>query len=253
MLYCRHCELVVAFLILNQSGYAKEASAPRLSERMPYSIPLVKLTIMENNTAVKISRPGSEDFAVIANLDDQSVKNGRYQTEKIKYTEVPDKAYYLTEFEARQLLLTTKSFIETLDEFEKNLQNGRWGQCLYLDAFLPKFIRGFYLLLGASRNSTESYLKKVKLFETAFDVSLNSPLSDERVETWRRNAEGVIKLRIVTKELVYQLKMWEKRELSNPNRNPEISMNMKCEEALDLFVCIYFFIQRPYFCPPHLK
>ena len=235
------------------SVFSEGEKGQKLGERIPYSIPLLKLSVMDNNTAVRISRPGNDDYVIISSLSDVYVKNSRSKTSKITYRESPDKAYYLTDFEAHQLLLVCKSFVETLEEFEKHLQNGRWGQCLYLDAFLPKFIRGFYLLLGASRNATEGYSKIVRRFEKEFDVSLNSPRSDARVAAWRSTPEGVVKLRIVTKELIYQLKTWERRELTNSKRNPEIILSLKCEEALDLFVRIYFFIQAPGLCSPSAK
>jgi hypothetical protein len=230
------------------SVYSEDGTGIKLAERIPYSIPLLKLSIMENNTAVRISKAGSEDYSIISNFSDVVVKNSRSKTDKITYHESADKSYYLTDFEARQVLIVTKSFIATLEEFEKNLQNGKWGQCLYLDAFLPKFIRGFYMLLGVSRNNTVKYLKEIDLFEKEFDVSLNSPRSDVRIAAWRNTPESVLKLRIATKELIYQLRLWEKRELSNQNRNPEIAMSLKCEEALDLFVRIYFSLKIPVFC-----
>ncbi|MBN1577908.1 MAG: hypothetical protein JW913_15215 [Chitinispirillaceae bacterium] len=253
MLHFKFLVFLLSIVMLYHSGYPEDASGHRLAERIPYPIPLVKLSVIDNNTAVRISRPESADYTIISGFNDLSVKNSRSQTEKTTYRESPDKAYYLTDFEARQLLLTTKSFIATLEEFEKNLKNEKWGHCLYLDAFLPKFIRGFYLLLGASRNATEGYLKNIRSFEKEFDVSLNSPRSDARIAAWRKNPEGILKLRIASKELVYQLKMWEKRELSNPNRNPEIALSLKSKESLDLFVRIYFFSQTPVFCSPSAR
>ncbi|MBN1306278.1 MAG: hypothetical protein JXA18_00065 [Chitinispirillaceae bacterium] len=253
MVHFKRSVILLSLVIRSSAGYAEEAPGERQAQRIPYPIPLVKLSVMEDAAAVRISRPESADYAVVSALDDLAVKSSRHKTERTTYRESPDKAYYLTDFEARQLLLAVKSFVETLEEFEKNLQNGRWGKCLYLDAFLPKFIRGFYLLLGASRNATEGYLKKTRTFEKEFDVSLNSPRSVARVASWRKNPQGILKLRIASKELIFQLKKWEKRELSNPGRNPEIALSLRSEEALDLFVRIYFFSQTPVFCSPPPK
>jgi hypothetical protein len=235
--------------VLVWGGDAARQSETVLGQRIPYQIPLYKLSVINDNTGIRISRPGSDDYAVVTTLNDMEVKSGRTKIDKITYRESPDKAYFLNDFETRQLQLVSKSFIVTLETFEKNLQYQRWGNCLYLDAFLPKFIRGYYLLIGAARNNIVHYRKSTRLFEDKFDVSLNSPRSDERIALWRSSSEGVIKLRIATKELIYQLKLWEKNELENSHRNPEIPLSAKCEEALDLFVRIYFCIQAPTFCP----
>lgn len=227
-----------------------EDSIRTLAERIPYPITLVKLAVVDDGTAVRISRQGSEDYTIIAELSDLMVKSSRSKIDKTTYRESVEKAYYLSDFEARQILLVNKSFTVTLEAFEKHLQAGKWGQCLYLDAFLPKFLRGYYLLLGVARNNTARYARATQIFDEKFDVSLNSPRSDVRIARWRNSPEGVVKLRIATKELVYQLKLWEKRELAANDRNPEIPLGAKCEEALDLFVRIYFCIQAPSFCSP---
>ena len=225
-----------------------DSNRPELEERTPYPVPLLKLSVIDNNTGVRISREGSEDYVIISPLSDFSVKNSRSAVNKTTYRELNDKAYQLTNFEAEQLLQVTRSFIETLEEFEKNLRNEKWGQCRYLDAFLPKFVRGYYILMGAAHNNVDKYSRDLSVFESKYDVSLNSPLTDTRINSWKETAECTVKLRISIKELIYQLKLWEKRELSNRNRNPDISLRQKSEEALGLFVRIYFSIKAPVFC-----
>jgi hypothetical protein len=218
---------------------------PPLEERIPFTIQLLKLSAMKNNTAIRISESDNDDYAIVAEGNDLFVKNGRNKVKKTEYRESPLKSYYLTDFEASQLKEVTESFIETLEDFEKNLQHRNWGKCLYLDGFLPKFIRNYYILLGVSRNDTRKYKKKARIFESEYEVSLRSPLSDKRIRYWRSDADRTIKLRIATKELIRQLKLWVKRELNNRNRNPEISLSLKCEESLDLFVRVYFSLKAP--------
>ena len=238
---------LVLFCILFLSIPAIAVSTT-LKERVPYSIPLLKLSVIDQNTGVRISKESSENYAVIKTLTDFSIKNSRSSVNKTTYREVPEKAYRLNDFEAAQLLQVTKSFVETLEEFEKNLHAQRWGHCRYLDAFLPKFLRGYYILLGAAKNDTRRYAAEIALFEDRFEVSLNSPLTDARVDSWKSIPERTVKLRIATKELIYQLKLWEKRELSNKHRNPDISLCSKAEEALGLFIRIYFSVKAPSFC-----
>ncbi len=226
----------------------EDSASAGLAERIPYSIQLPKLQVIEGNTAVRISRESAVEYAVISDLSDMSMKNGRNKCDKTTYQETADKAYRLSDFEARQLSMVCKALVAALDEFEKNLHHEKWGQCRYLDAYLPKFLRGFYLLIGASRNNSAKYLRETAIFEKEFDVSLYSHRTDARVMRWRETPDCIMKLRIATKELIYQLRFWDRRELSNKNRNPEISLSLKSEEALGLFVRIYFCLTAPAFC-----
>jgi len=203
----------------------------------------MRLGLIDDNTAVRISRNGSENYAIVAEQSDHTIENSRSTINRTTYHEPADKAYIITDFEARQLIAVTKSFIETLEMFEKHLQNERWGQCLYLDAFLPKFLRDYIMLIGISRNAASKYYKKTLIFCKEFDVSLQSPRSDMRLATWRNNPDYIVKLRISIKELIYQLKIWEKRELGDSKRNPELWFGAKSEESLELFIRIYFSLQ----------
>jgi hypothetical protein len=240
--------LVLFLHIFGNYAIIQGARPEILGERVAYKIPLFKLSVIDGNTGVRISRESSEDYVVVATLNDYSVKNSRSAVNKTTYRESFEKAYRISDFEAAQLLAVTRSFVETLDDFEKNLKGQRWGHCRYLDGFLPKFIRGYYILLGASKNDVRKFSNEIALFENKFDVSLQSPLTDQRINMWAASPERTVKLRIATKELIYQLKLWEKRELSNKSRNPDISLSSKTEEALGLFIRIYFSIKAPAFC-----
>jgi hypothetical protein len=76
--------------------------------------------------------------------------------------------------------------------------------------------------------------------DSLFDISLASLKSDSRIKTWRTQKDHIIKLRIMTKELIYQIKDWQKKELENKDRNKEISYGKKFEEAYTLFIKTYF-------------
>ena len=239
----------VLFLHIFGSYTIIQGAGPEmLGERVSYAIPLLKLSVIDDNTGVRIARESSEDYVVVSTLNDYSVKNSRSAVNKTTYRESFEKAYRITDFEATQLLAVTRTFVETLDDFEKNLKGQRWGHCRYLDGFLPKFIRGYYILLGASKNDVRKFSSEIALFENKFDVSLQSPLTDQRISMWAANPERTVKLRIATKELIYQLKLWEKRDLANKSRNPDISLSSKAEEALGLFIRIYFAVKAPAFC-----
>jgi len=217
-----------------------------LIERVPYNVPLIKLSMMNNNTAVRVFKLNDDDYALITTIDDLYVKNAHDKVQKTTYKEYKHQAHYLSDFEIRYIILATRSLETTLDEFEHHLQQEHWGQCVYLDAFLPKFLKNYYMLLAIARNNPEKYEKQIALFEGKYEISINSKLSDQRVMLWMNDHDWLMKLRIASKELSHQLRLWEKRDLSNKNRNPEVVLSSKVEESLELFIKIYFGIKTPH-------
>jgi len=55
-----------------------------------------------------------------------------------------------------------------------------------------------------------------------------------------------MKLRIAAKELAFQAKQWQKKELNNSKRTPELSYSDGFDQAFTSFVKIYFGIKTPY-------
>lgn len=155
------------------------------------------------------------------------------------FREDPERAYQISDFEAKILDKVTRTFIAALDQFEDNLHRGRWGRCLYLDAYLPRFLKGFYYLYCASRNSVDAMPVSARVADSLYEVSLSSLSSDARINQWRQN-DNAIKLRIVTKELIFQLESWQKKEVGNPKRDPEMTTGRELENAFALFVRSYF-------------
>jgi hypothetical protein len=156
----------------------------------------------------------------------------------------------ISDFEADVLNRVCKTMIPTLETFERDLQHERWDKLLYLDSFFPRFLKGFYYLYCAARNSPYALPKSVCIPDSLYDISLTSPKSDERIRMWQTQNNQIIKLRIVSKELVYQIKEWQKQELDNQRRNPEVSSGKKFEEAFTLFVKLYFNVQPLPDIPP---
>lgn len=235
-------------LILVFFSYSEDTEQ-KLAPRTPYNIPLLKLSIIDSSGSIRIStKHDGENYVIITNQSDVLVKNTSSNVSKLTHFEPVDKSYYISDFEAKQLLAVTNSLIETLEEFEEFLKKEKWSHCLYLDSFLPKFLRCFYILIGTTKGNGEKYLKKTLFLENEYDISLNSPKSDRRIRSWREVPEGTVKLRIASKELVYQLNLWKKRELTNKDRNPEMFLGTKVEETLELFINIYFSIKKPLTC-----
>lgn len=221
------------------------AQEPKLEKRTPYDIPLVKLKLAMDKHGKKVEHVripinGYKEYALISNLNDTHVHHKRKGIQKTVYAETPDRAFLLTDFEAQQLGSVVQSFIQTLRIFNKDLKKERWDRCLYLDSFFPRFLKSFYFLNCAARNSPDAFPAIGRIPESKFDVSLRSEKSDERIGKWRRRKDHAIKLRIITKELIYQLKQWQKKELQNKKRNKSISQSEKVQKAYALFIRIYF-------------
>ncbi|NLG19239.1 MAG: hypothetical protein GX556_18090 [Fibrobacter sp.] len=216
-----------------------------LHPRTEFPVDLARISLSFDKSSGSIKRAritfdNHPDQVLITITDDSYIKNTKHGSEKTIYREVLEKAYYLTEFEAKQINRVCKTFTPTLEELEKDLKNENWGKCLYLDAYLPRFLRGFYALICLSRNSLVDINTNIRIPENEFDVSLNSPKSDARIDYWKSTPDHVVKLRIAAKELAYQIKLWQKRELQSSNRNPEMSFSRNFESAFSLFVRIYF-------------
>jgi hypothetical protein len=234
------------FLLVFTVGVFGSLQADELGERSAYDIPLVRLKIGDDEDGgdefkeIRVTLKEGKEYAEITRYSDLHIKVVRNGREKTVHSEPPDLAFMLSDFEAESLDRPTLSLIKTLEDFERDLKRGRWDRCLYLDSFLPRFLRAYYFLVCAARNSTHALPEIARIPERAFDVSLSSPKSDKRINAWRSSPNYVIKLRIITKELIHQLKEWRKKELDNSRRNPEISYSSKVEEAYGLFIKIYF-------------
>lgn len=234
---------VVVLLILFEAGARDDG--PRLRKRQSYRIDLPNLRIYRYEDTgemkeVRIASDNSGSYSAIAGLNDRRVKVTRHGRETTVYREAWERAFIISEFEAKELKDVCGSLMRTLEDFEKNLQRKQWGKCLYLDGYFPRFLQSFYYLYCAARASSEAMPPEAFVPDSLFDPSLRSPKSDARVGEWVRDPEHVIKLRIITRELVYQLKEWEKKELKKRRKNPEVNYGEKLERAFALFVRHYF-------------
>lgn len=234
----RTISLIIVFFL-----HAIDAEESReLEPRSKYNIPLVKLKLAmddrnEKVEHVRIPIDGYKEYALIAYHNDTYVHYKRNKINKIVYAETPERAYMLSKFEARQLSNVVQSFIRTLEIFNNDLKKERWDRCLYLDAFFPRFLSSFYFLVCAARASSEGFPAIGRIPEDKYDVSLRSEKSDRRIQQWRSQKDYIIKLRIITKELIYQLKSWDQKELK---KKDGAMRHRKVEKAFELFVRVYF-------------
>ncbi len=240
-----HCRLKYNLLFLLPVLVITVGHAQKLGKRTSFDIPLVKLRIVTDKhnpgmKQVQVSIDGNSEYALISGLNDIHIKPTRRGIERITYAESPAAAFALTDFEAQQFERVVKSLIETLEIFENDLEKKRWDRCLYLDSFFPRFLEGFHFLSCKVFNSPTALPQNAKVDDALFDISLHSKKSDQRIAGWLEKKDYVIKLRIVTKELIYQMKTWQKKELKNYKKKMNIEYYDNLKETYSLFIRMYF-------------
>jgi len=212
--------------------------------RTPFRIPLARIAVAFDEETrgynqVRISFDESGSYAIIAPGDDRFVRVSRRGDENTVYRESPEKAYQLSDFEAKIISDVSRTLISALNEFENSLKNEAWGRLLYLDSYFPRFLRGFHVMICAAKGSTEALPRSALVSEDDYDVSTSSPKSDVRVNMWRSSEDNIMKLRIAARELAHQTREWQKKELNNSKRNPEFSYSTDFDRAFTAFVRNY--------------
>lgn len=224
---------------------ADESISVKKLPRDPFEIHLANLSVTFNEKSgecekVRITYPGSKDQVIITATDDIFLRATRNGTEKTIYRENINYAYKISAFEAEHIKLVSKSLLETLETFEKDLQNNKWGKCLYLDSYLPRFLKGYYYLFSLAMSSTDVLPESVNVSDSLFDVSLNSDKSDLRLYKWKSTDDYIVKLRIATKELIHQIRLWQQEISKKEKANTELTLNKEFARSLGLFASIYF-------------
>ncbi len=237
------CMIFLVQLVF-QANPDKNQSIKKLP-RDPFEIQLANLsaTINEKNgecEKVRITYPDSKDQVIITATDDIFIKFTRNGNEKTVYRENINSAYTISAFEAKHLKLVSKSLLTTLEEFEEDLQNNRWGKCLFLDSYFPRFLKGYYYLFCLSMSTSDVLPESVNVADSLYDISLNSDKSDIRLNKWQSTDDYIVKLRIATKELIYQIKLWQQEISKKEKNNSEITVSKEFARSLGLFASIYF-------------
>ena len=214
---------------------------PNVAPRSPFKIPLAKIAVTFNNATnkydqVRINFDDAEAY-IIAPGDDMLSKKGGENT---VYRELQQNSYQLSDFEAKTISRVCRTFISALEEYEAILKNESWGKALYFDSYFARFMRGFHVMMCAAKESPEALPRASLVPEEEYDNSENSPKSDARIEMWKTEKDRIMKLRIASKELVSQIKLWQKNELNDPKRDPEISASGNFERTFTAFVKNYF-------------
>lgn len=168
------------------------------------------------------------------------IKEKDMNTEEEVFTKPSSQGLLLSPVEAQLISKICKGLIKTLEGFEHDLKNNRWDKCLYLDSYLSSFFHEFYHLYSVCHSSTNALPAVTSITDSLYDRSPESPKSDKRITAWRQTTDHVIKLRIAAKELVYQIKQWQKKELDEPEKTTWEDQSGDFVQAYELFVRLYF-------------
>jgi hypothetical protein len=233
----RFPELCIAVLI---SFYCAHAVMPR----KPFTIPLsnISYTAAQDTVAEKacIWFDKVDEWWEVSQNIQRHIKEKNMNTEEEIFRKPTMQEYLLSPIEAQLISTICKTLIKTLDGFERDLKDNRWDKCLYLDSFLASFFHEFFHLYAICRSSVNALPSITCIADSLYDRSPESPKSDKRITQWRETADHVIKLRIAAKELIYQIKLWQKKELDNKQQTSWEDQSGDFVHAYELFVRLYF-------------
>jgi hypothetical protein len=221
-----------------------ETQMSQLLPREKFTLHLSKIFVSvddENKEfdGVHIEFPGSDDQVFIGKYYDMYIKRTPGGTQKTIYQESYEKSGCLSQFDKETISKVNKEFITSLEIFEKMLKKENWGRCLYLDSFFPRFLSGYYYMICAAYNSSGALPGAALVPENEFDVSLNSPKSDTRIDSWRSSPDNISKLLIASENLAGQLKEWQKN-LDRLKENEDVLDSVGPAESFANFINVYF-------------
>jgi hypothetical protein len=212
--------------------------------RKPYTIPLSNISYTAaHDTAVEkacIWFDKVDEWWEVSPTIQRHIREKNMNTEEEIFRKPTMQEFLLSPVEAQLVSAICKTLIKTLEGFERDLKDNRWDKCLYLDSFLASFFHEFYHLYAICRSSVNALPSVTNIADSLYDRSPESPKSDKRITQWRETADHVIKLRIAAKELVYQIKLWQKKELDNKQQTSWEDQSGDFVHAYELFIRLYF-------------
>jgi hypothetical protein len=219
-------------------------TADELQKRKAFAIPLPHLTYSTDSASasfeVFVAYEGSREGWGIATGNDRYVKDSRKIRMDHIYRELPSQVMFISNFEAGVLSDVCSRFSETLLILEKDLRTGHWDKCLFFDAYFPNFLKRFYYLYCAAQANVDALPVVARISDTLYECSEKSLKSDKRVAVWKNDSAHCMKLRIASKELSYQLLLWKKNVLLNPERDLWDNKTSELTTVYELFVNLYF-------------
>jgi hypothetical protein len=233
----------ITLLTITAAFAQMQVEKPR-SFNVPLAIITTTFDNQKNLIEAFVTYEGLHEGWALSITDDRYVKDTRSERIDHTFREIPTQTPYLSPFEAEIIDGVCESFLKTLNIFEKDLQNKRWGRTLYIDQYFPNFFTGFFYLFGAARASYSVVPAISCIADSLVDSNNQSIKSQKRINYWVAHEEHVVKLRIAAKELQYQIGLWRKIELSNTERDAWKDFSGPCMKSYEMFLELYFNLQK---------
>jgi hypothetical protein len=229
--------------------FALALGADAIMSRAPYSIPLSNLAYSAGHDTVPervcIWFDRVDESWEVTPRYQRHIKERNMNTDEVIYRKPSTQAFIFSSVEANLINRICNTLVKTLDGFDHDLKNGRWDRCLYLDSYLASFFHEFYHLYIMCRASPKALPSVVSIADSLYDRSPESPKSDKRITQWRQTVDYIVKLRIATRELMLQIKQWQKKELEIPEKISWEDDAADFVQAYELFIRLYFNLSPP--------
>ncbi len=237
-------KLLLVFVLLLEIQTALASDDQQLQRRRAFDIPLPQMTYhtdsSSNSFEIFVVFDGSREGWGISTGNDRYVKDTRKIRMDHTYRELPSQVTFISNFEAGVLAEVCGRFATTLLMLEKDLKSKHWDKCLFLDAYLPNFLKRFHYLICAAEASPDALPKVTRINDTLFECSENSLKSDRRIQQWQSDTSHTVKLRIASKEFAYQLNKWKNNVLLSQERDLWDNKTDGLFTVYELFVRLYF-------------
>jgi hypothetical protein len=243
---------IKSFMKLTASQYALPilctmtvfSSAYALQPPKPFKIPLAVVYHEPGNDTIKekvcILFDKCNDIWEIYFDKERHVIVKDMNTEEEIFHKPKGQEFLMNSIEAGLISRVCRTLSKTLDLFETDLKKQQWDKCLYLDPYISSFFCGFYHLITIVKSSRKALPSITCPSDTMYTRSLESPKSVARINTWIGTADHVTKLRIAAKELIFQTKKWQERELDNSKRDPWEDQSGDFVIAYERFIRLYY-------------
>jgi hypothetical protein len=231
---------LIACGLLLQVAFSLKAFEKRSAFDIP--LPYLCLSLNSDSTLDEVFVSFGHDLEGwgISPINDRYVNNSSSVHKESVYKELPEYAQLLSPFETKVLDRVCESFIATLQTYENDLANSRWDRLRYLDPYFNSFFRGFFHLYNAALKATDLLPPVVYIDDSLLTSLSDSAKTDQRIAMWQHTPDHSIKLRIAAKELIFQIKQWQKKELRNVKRDVWEDKSWDFLKAYELFIRLYF-------------
>jgi hypothetical protein len=180
----------------------------------------------------------SNDQVIITTIEDYLLKDSKDGAKKTVFREAAERAYLISQFEAKQISRVCKTLIKSLEAFDESLEKGKWDRCQGLDSYFLRFLKGFNFLISCASNNTVRLIPAYYCPDSIYSIAVDLEKLNARTNHWKTDAQSRSKLQTVLKELLYQCWILQ-RDISQQKSNQDIMIKEGFIKAMNIFIKIY--------------